>query len=278
MIIKTFDIDIDYDALSCTAPTEKPRLISYMQNTEYVKTTVWKKRPAVIVCPGGGYNSRSRREAEPIVMNYCAAGFHCFLLEYSVAPTGYPGPLCELSWAVGKVRSMADEYQIDSEKIFVCGFSAGGHLAASLGVYHTDPIIRKYSGTVKDENRPNGLILCYPVITGEDGKTHDGTKMRFTEGLKPEKLKYFSLENHVNKDTPKCFIWHTFSDDSVPVHSSMRFAQALLLNNIEYELHIYPKGRHGLSLGTKQTTVKAKNYVPYVSDWMEMSIKWINQN
>lgn len=277
MIIKTFNIDIDYKSLCCNTPDESAKLISYIHEPSYVESTVWNRRPAVIVCPGGGYRSRSRREAEPIVMKYLAAGFNCFLLEYSVAPTGYPGALCELSKAVKIVRDMSDEFLIDRNKIFVCGFSAGGHLAASLGVYHTDPKIKQGSGTVNDENRPNGIILCYPVITGEDGKTHDGTKERFSEGLKPEKLKYFSLEKHVTKDTPKCFIWHTFEDNSVPVYSSMRFAQALLENGIEYELHIFPNGNHGISLGEKQTTASAKNYVPYVSDWMDMSIKWINK-
>lgn len=276
MITKTFDMSVDYAALGSNEPKEKARLTSYILEPSLVSGTVWKKRPAVIVCPGGGYRSRSKREAEPIVMKYCAAGFHCFLLDYSVAPTGFPVPLCELSKAVKTVRNLAEEYFIDSDKIFVCGFSAGGHLAASLGVYHNDPMIKNGSGAGDNENKPNGLILCYPVITGENGKTHQGTKENFSEGLKPEKLKYFSLEKYVTPDTPKCFIWHTFEDNSVPVYSSMRFAEALLENGVEYELHIYPKGKHGIALGERQTTAEAKHFVPYVSEWMDMSVRWIN--
>lgn len=277
MIIKTFDMSVDYKALGSNVPNETARLTSYILDPPQVTATVWKKRPAVIVCPGGGYRSRSMRESEPIVMQYCAAGFHGFLLDYSVAPTGWPAPLCELSKAVKTVRELADEYPIDTDRIFVCGFSAGGHLAASIGVHGQNPIIKKGSGVLGSENMPNGIILCYPVIIAEDGKTHDGTKERFSEGLKPEKLKYFGLDEFVTPDTPKCFIWHTFEDKSVPVYSSMRFAQALLENGVEYELHIYPCGNHGMSLGKRQATADGKHFNPYISGWMQQSIKWINR-
>ncbi len=277
MIIKTFDMSVDYKALGSSIPNETARLTSYILDPPQVTATVWKKRPAVIVCPGGGYRSRSMRESEPIVMQYCAAGFHGFLLDYSVAPTGWPAPLCELSKAVKTVRELAGEYPIDTDRIFVCGFSAGGHLAASIGVHGQNPIIKNGSGVLGSENMPNGIILCYPVIIAEDGKTHDGTKERFSEGLKPEKLKYFGLEEFVTPDTPKCFIWHTFEDKSVPVYSSMRFAQALLENGVEYELHIYPSGNHGLSLGKRQVAAEGKHFNPYISGWMQQSIKWINR-
>lgn len=277
MITKVFDMSVDYAALGSNVPNEAAKLTSYILEPSQVEATVWKKRPAVIICPGGGYRSRSKRESEPIVMQYCAAGFHCFLMDYSVEPTGWPAPLCELSKAVKTVRGLADSYPIDPERIFVCGFSAGGHLAASLGVHGSNSLIRVGSGAQDNENMPNGLILCYPVITAEDSKTHGGTKERFSEGLKPEKLKFFGLEEFVTPDTPKCFIWHTFKDSSVPVYSSMRFAQALLENGVEYELHIYPSGRHGLALGTRQTTAEGKHFKPYISGWTEQSINWINR-
>lgn len=277
MIIKTYDMSVDYAALGSSVPSETARLTSYILDPDQVGATVRSKRPAVIVCPGGGYHSRSKRESEPIVMQYCAAGFHAFLLDYSVAPTGWPAPLCELSKAVKTVRALAQEYPIDPDRIFVCGFSAGGHLAASLGVHGAETIIKKGSGVSGSENMPNGLILCYPVITGEDGKTHEGTREHFSEGLKPDKLEYFSLEKFVTPNTPKSFIWHTFEDSSVPVYSSMRFAEALLQNGVEYELHIYPSGNHGLALGTWQTAAEDKHYNPYVSGWMQQSINWINR-
>lgn len=275
MIIKSFDMSVDYAELSSNQPNETAKLTSYILEPELVSKTLWNKRPAIIVCAGGGYRSRSSREAETIVLKYCAAGFHGFLLDYSIESTGWPAPTCELSKAVKTVRAIADEYFIDPDKIFVCGFSAGGHLAASLGVYWDLPMIQKGSEATGEENKPNGLILCYPVIIEDDGKTHDGTKQRFTEG-KPEKLEYFGLDKRVTSNTPKSFIWHTFEDSSVPVYSSMRFASALLEHGVEYELHIYPKGKHGLSLGNKLTGCEEKHFVPGVTGWMELSINWIN--
>lgn len=97
------------------------------------------------------------------MLKYCAAGFHGFLLDYSTEPTGWPAPTCELSKAVKTVRAMADEYFIDPDKIFVCGFSAGGHLAASLGVYWDLPLIQKGSEAAGEENKPNGLVF---VLSG----------------------------------------------------------------------------------------------------------------
>lgn len=274
MIIKTFDMTVDYDKIGSNKPAETACLTSYILDNNLIKKTLWNKRPAIIVCPGGGYRSRSDREKEAIALKYCAAGFHAFVLDYSVEPTGWPAATCELSKAVKTVRNMADEYLIDKDKIFVCGFSAGGHLAASLGVYWDNEIIRSGSGVLSDENKPNGLILSYPVIIDENGKTHDGSKQRFIEG-DSRKLKYFGLDKKVSKNTPRTFIWHTFEDKSVPVYSSMRFATALLENGVEYELHIFPKGNHGLALGNKITGCEEKHFVPSVTSWIDLSIKWI---
>lgn len=274
MIVKTFDMTVDYKALGCNMPTEQPRLTSYILDKQLLSRSYNPKRPAVIVCPGGGYRSRSVREAEAIVLKYCAAGFHGFLLDYSVAPTGWPAPQCQLSKAVKTVRAMGEEYLIDTDNIYVCGFSAGGHLAASLGVYWDSDIIRAGSGIKSKENKPNGLILCYPVIIDEEGKTHQGTKDNFTEG-KAEKLPYFGLDKRVTDKTPPCFIWHTFEDKSVPMYSSMRFAAALLEHGVEYEMHIFPKGAHGLSLGDITTACEPKHIEPTATDWMNLSIKWL---
>lgn len=276
MVTKVFDMNVDYKGLGCSEPSEVAKLTSYIIEPSFVSKTMWKSRPAIIICPGGGYRMRSDRESEPIAMKYLAEGFHCFILDYSVAPTGWPAATCELSKAVKTVREIADDYNIDKERIYVCGFSAGGHLAASLGVYFDEQIIKNGSDVADEENKPNGLILSYPVIIEDDGKTHDGTKNNFSEGEKPEKLEYFGLDKKVKSNTPKSFIWHTYEDGSVPVLSSMRFAGALLENNIEYELHIYPRGKHGLSLGNRITACEDKHVIPYVSDWIESSIKWIN--
>lgn len=268
------DMSVDYKAMGCAEPKKKPTLTAYIADQDCIESTEWKKRPAVIVCPGGGYEFVSPREADPIALRYSAAGFHAFILDYSVSPTGWPAACCELSKAVAYVRSIADEYNIDKDKIVVCGFSAGGHLAASIGVHYDKDIVKKFSGVTGDENKPNGMILGYPVITDNLEKTHMGTHDRFVAG-RAEAERFFGLEHHVNKNTPKTFIWHTYTDQAVPVYNTMAFATALMENGVQYEMHIFPEGYHGLSLGNK-ITCNSDLAVPAVVPWMDMSITWLN--
>ena len=273
MIYTTMEIKVDYQAMGVEEPPRPTKLTSYILDPKYLASVEWKVRPAVVICPGGGYEFTSPREAEPIAMKYCAAGFHCFILDYAIKPAGWPAACCELSKAVAYVRSIADQHGIDKDKIVVCGFSAGGHLAASLGVYYQDETVRKYSGVIGDENKPNGMILGYPVITDHD--THQGTHDNFVAG-REEVKPLFGLENHVSKATPKTFIWHTFEDNAVPVVSTTRFVNALVENGIPCEVHIYPEGCHGLSLANQCTAGGPNGIVPAVQNWVDMSVTWMN--
>lgn len=266
MIYNVQDFSVDYKAMGVAEPPRKTTLTSYILTPSEVS---WTVRPAVVICPGGGYSYTSAREAEPIAMKFLAAGFHCFILDYAVAPAGWPAPCCELSKAIAYVRSIADENGIDKNKVLVCGFSAGGHLAASIGVHYDKEIVRKFSGVTGLENKPDGMILGYPVITDHD--THEGTKTNFIAGREDVK-ELFGLENHVTKDTPKTFIWHTFADQAVPVVSTTRFVNALVENNVECEVHIYPRGGHGLSLANHITGPVQEE----VTNWIDMAITWIN--
>ncbi len=263
MIYNVQEISVDYASMKVSTPPKKTTLTSYILTPPTVE---WKLRPAIIICPGGAYSSISPREAEPIAMKFLAAGFHSFVLDYAVAPSGWPAACCELSKAIAYVRSIADENRIDKNKVFVCGFSAGGHLAASIGVHYDKEIIRKYSNVTGDENKPDGLILCYPVIS-----EHRGTMNNFLAG-RDEAKEFFALENHVTKDTPKTFIWHTFADSAVPVSNATRFVNALVENGVECEAHIFPKGDHGLALAEKITGAVLEE----VSAWVSMAIRWIN--
>ena len=130
MIHFEVDMSVDYKKMGCAEPVKAPKLTTYILDEAYLEATEWKERPAVIICPGGGYGFVSPREAEPIALRYCGAGFHTFILDYSTAPAGWPAACCELAKAVAYVRSIAEEHHIDKDKIVVCGFSAGGHLAA----------------------------------------------------------------------------------------------------------------------------------------------------
>ena len=124
-----------------------------------------RKRPAVIICPGGGYCHLSDREGEPVAMQFLGMGYHTFILHYSLAPDGFPYPQMELAMAVAMVRSLASEYPIDAEKIVVTGFSAGGHLACSLGAFWNQSFLYGPLGLNPDDIRPDGMILAYPVIS-----------------------------------------------------------------------------------------------------------------
>lgn len=273
MINKVINIDIDYDAMGSERSPRKTTLTTYILEQENIKLSVLKKRPAIIVCPGGAYSHTSVREAEPVALRYCGAGFHSFVLNYSVAPSSFPAAVCELSKAVKYVKDIADEYSIDSDKIYVIGFSAGGHLAASLAVHFAHPDVKKFADVDGIVNKPRGVILSYPVITAQEGYTHEGTITNFCGG-KPQLHELASLEKHVTEETPECFIWHTFSDGGVPVESSLRFATALRANGVKFEMHIYPDGPHGLSLADEMTC--AENAItPAVQNWINMSIRWI---
>jgi len=131
------------------------------------------RRPLIIVCPGGGYSYLSDREGEPIALRFMAAGFNAMVLYYGIGEHAVaPGPLRDIAAAVALARKNADTYHIDPNQIYVCGFSAGGHVAATLGVYwNSDDILPEYSG-LHEDIRPNGMILGYPVINLKASSTH----------------------------------------------------------------------------------------------------------
>ena len=276
MINKKIDINIDYAAMGVQPSPRQTTLTTYILDDRNIQGSMKKKRPAVIVCPGGAYEFTSEREAEPVAIKYNAAGFHTFVLDYSVAPSSYPAALCELSKAVKYVKDIAEENNIDRDRIFVVGFSAGGHLVASLGVHHSRPEVLKFADVTEGENIPAGLILGYPVITGDETKAHMGSIDNFVGG-KEEVRPLSYLENYVTDKTPQCFIWHTFSDNAVPVANSLRFADALEASGVKFELHIYPNGEHGLSLADETTATNEEGCVSAAQNWIDMSIRWINE-
>ena len=240
------------------------------------------KRPAVVICPGGGYNSCSPREADPVAFQFMAAGYHTFILNYSVgADAVYPNPLLDLCQAMKLIRENAEDWGVIEDQIAVCGFSAGGHLAASLGVYWNDPEIMEKSGCMNGENKPNALILGYPVISTswmENSNTHLARLIGDNDW--DSTYKKLNLQTGVGKHTPPAFIFHTGRDAGVPPKDSIYFATALLDAGVPYELHIFPNGGHGLSLATPQ--VCAPERIPGGGDksfaqWVNLCVGWLDR-
>lgn len=198
----------------------------------------------VIILPGGGYAKLAPHEGEGYALFLKSKGIASFVVEYRLAPNGHkhPAMLEDALAAIQTVRARASGFGIDPLKIGVMGSSAGGHLTA-----HTVTAYADYS----EELRPNFGVLCYPVIEMDGAFTHKGSRRNLLgENPSRELRRSVSPELLVNASTPPCFLWHTVEDAVVPVENSLLFVSALRRQGVPFELHAYPKGRHGLGMNT----------------------------
>lgn len=249
------------------------RLTLYIQ--EYSENMMIKERPLVILCPGGGYEHTSDRESESEALQFLAMGCHAAVLRYSVSPAKYPTQLLELAFSMMHIRKHAKEWHIDVNKIMVQGSSAGGHLAACLGVFWKEEWLSKAVGC-KDaaELRPDGMLLCYPVITS--GEYAHRASFQNLIGENDVLLSELSLEKRVNKHTPKTFIWHTFTDNTVPMENSLLFVSALRQFDISTEFHLFAKGCHGLALASPLTASADGGHIQKECEsWIQLAKTWI---
>lgn len=281
-------------------------LTSYiLDNSEEIRIN---KRPSIIICPGGGFLNTSDREAEPIAMKFAGEGYNTFVLRYTTyfngpiknfdnLPEGNrksknPQPLFDLAKAILTVRENADKWSIDTDKIFVCGFSAGGHLSASLGVHWQDELLKEKFNVDNELFKPNGLILGYPVLDYtlmKELMLEKGDKFleRYWEvsnnalfgepNPSDEYIKELSPVNYVTSKTPPIFMWHTASDGLVSVRNSINFATELSKNGISYELHIFESGVHGLSLCNEVTANEDSHINAEVKVWFDMLLTWLKK-
>jgi len=209
---------------------------------------------AMVILPGGGYGGLAGHEGKSYADWLVTNGVSCFVVKYRLGSQGYRHPrmLEDAARAVRLVRSKAAEWKIDPKRVGIMGSSAGGHLASTLLTHFdagkpdaTDPIERQSS-------RPDAGVLCYAVIT-MGPNTHGGSKQNLLgKDPDPELVKLLSNELQVTKDTPPCFIWHTWEDKGVKVENSLEFAAALQRNGVPFDLHVYQKGGHGMGLGKGQ--------------------------
>ena len=236
-----------------------------------------RTRPAVLILPGGGYRYTSPREAEPIALQFLAAGYHAFILRYSTFPSVYPTALLQTAAAMQLIRTHATQWHVKADTICILGFSAGGHLAANLATGAGDHDIQAH-GYQPNDVRPNGLMLAYPVISsGEFAHRGSFDNLLGEHKDNTEMLHLLSLENHIASTTPPVFIWHTFTDTSVPIENTLLFISACRKAHISVEAHIFPEGGHGLSLGTWETAHDKQQVVPAVQPWFNLAVHWLSR-
>jgi acetyl esterase/lipase len=228
------------------APKDIPTLTPYLADPE--KAT----GAAMVICPGGGYGGLANHEGEPYARWLNELGIAGFVLKYRLGPSGYrhPAMLQDAARAVRTVRARAREWKLDPAHIGIMGSSAGGHLASTLVTHFDTGKADSDDAVERQSSRPDLGILCYAVITMGQF-THKGSSYNLLgPDPSPELVRELSNELQVTKDTPPCFIWHTFEDRAVPVENSLQFAEALRKAGVRFDLHIYEKGAHGLGLGS----------------------------
>ena len=236
-------------------------LEGFLHQSQEDLSSLYDKRPAIIICPGGGYSRLSKREQDPVSFAFFAAGYNVFVLHYSVGEEIRSSwPEKELAIAVSTLREDCDRLCIKS--IAVLGFSAGGHACASLACHW-----KKYG----DRSRPDAAVLCYPVIT--TGEYAHRMSADYVSMKNPDLLSYFDLPSQVSEDTVPCLIWHTAEDRSVPVENSLLLASALSNAKVPFELHVYQEGEHGLSMGTNETG----RYNKHVQSWFALALEWLSE-
>lgn len=276
MKYEVINIDIDYEKIGTKGTDFKPYMSVYIPDNSK-EIDINRKRPTVVICPGGGYHMTSDREAEPLAFRFLAADFNVIIVRYDVAPVRFPAQILEVAFAVSKVREMAEEWNVDTEKIIVMGFSAGGHLTASYCNLWNKDFVKEYYGLKGGENKPNGMILCYPVIMAEGDKIHAGSINNLLGEKVDDKelLNLVACEKQVSEDTPPAFIWHTFEDTCVPVENSLAMVSALREHNINTEFHLFPHGWHGLSLCNDAVYGNYDGFTPEIQCWIDMAIRWV---
>ena len=235
------------------------------------------KRPCVLIFPGGAYVFCGDRDSEPNALAFLKEGFQAVVLRYSCRPN-YEGPflhdepLKDAAAAITLVREHAAEWGIDPERIAVFGVSAGGHLAASLGVFYKDT--KRLPGTDPQMTHPNVLLLTYPVITGKNVEFNSSVyNLSGCTGTCPENDIY-STEDYVTADTCPTFIWASQCDQTVnAMENSFAFARALKAHGVPYDLHLYSNGWHGLSLADTEDGAR----FPHIHTWVKLEVEWLRK-
>lgn len=205
-------------------------------------------RPAILVLPGGGYGQTSDHEAEPVAQWLAGLGLHAFVLRYRVAPHRHPAPLADAKEAMLWIRNGHSGLAVDTGRVGVLGFSAGGHLAATLSTaVPTGDSDLDVEGAV-----PELTVLCYPVVSFTQASHQGSIDNLLGESPSSSALEALSAERNVSGSTPPAFLWHTADDEAVPVANTFAYAGSLAEHGVPVEVHVFPEGRHGLGLAQEE--------------------------
>lgn len=266
-----------------------------------------RKRPAVLVCPGGAYLGCSDREAEPVALRFAAMGYHAFVLRYSTYyqgafgqfPSGgempvnpasvHPAPMRDIGKAFLAIRAHADEWLVDVDKIALCGFSAGGHNCAMYSVYWNNPLIYAHLDVDPEALKPAAAILGYALcdyhlmfglkVDPMAQPLSDAANIAFfgTKAPSREQLDAASPALHVTTNTPPTFLWATAADALVPVEHSTRMATALAAAGVPFEIHVFEGGQHGLSLADQATAGSLMDIDTDAANWIDLAESWLKK-
>ncbi|MCI6422762.1 MAG: alpha/beta hydrolase [Blautia sp.] len=260
------------------------RLTTYILDA-YEEQDPGLKRPLVLVCPGGAYRFTADREAEMIALQFNSMGYHSAVLRYSCAPAVFPTALTEVAASIKMIKEQSENWHVDTEKIFVMGFSAGGHLAASYGVFWNRSFVAEAVGCSTEFLKIAGMILCYPVLTSKEEYTHLESIHNLLGEDYEAKKEEMALENQVGLHTPPAFLWHTFADDAVPFQNSLFFVEAMGKAGVSAEYHLYPEGPHGLSLADESLVrpdgsgiqKECQSWMPLLKTWLRRTCERISE-
>ncbi len=250
----------------CRFSAHDAPVIGYLHD-DHDRLVAHKKRPAIVICAGGCYRWLSPREKDPVALFFTAMGYQSFLIEYSTAEkAGGLRPLRELAECVRLIRENAEEWHIEENHVAVLGFSAGGHLAASLGTLWQRPELGLGKAC-----RPDALVLCYPVIT--TGEYAHAESVANVSGGDPALKEFLSLEKQVTADMPPTFLWHCMGDASVPAENSILLLSAMRKAGVPCECHLFAGGAHGISMCDQE--VETPNAA--AAAWTELCRTWLNE-
>jgi len=225
---------------------------------------------AILVIPGGGYGIvAAKHEGYDLAERFASVGFTAFVLKYrlpddSIMTNRSNGPLQDAQTAMNYIRQNAKKYGINKNQVGVMGFSAGGHLAASVGTHYQHPVLPSMTA---DNVKPSFMVLVYPVISFSDSIGHIGSRDNLLgQGATKQQIDAYSNELLVNESTAPTFLIHAKDDDVVPVANSTVFYDLLRKKNVPAEIYLYEKGGHGFGMNNPTSDVK----------WVEKVIPWIN--